>query len=334
MSEPLLSVEDLRVAYPLRRDKPWRARQHVRAVDGVSLRIDAGETVALVGESGCGKSTLGRAVLQLAPATGGRVTLGGRDLSRLDRRELRRMRADMQMVFQDSLAAMNPRHRVARVVAEPLRVHGACSAGEVGARVEELLGDVNLPPSLAQRYPHELSGGQRQRVGIARALATRPALIVADEPVSALDVSVQAQIVNLLNVLQERHALSFLFISHDLAVVRHLAHRIAVMYLGQIVEQGPARELLRAPRHPYTQALLSAVPALGRAPDQARPPGPAGEPPSPLAPPPGCRFYPRCPHARARCREEQPALRSLGDGHDVACHFAEEIAAHGRPAGP
>jgi peptide/nickel transport system ATP-binding protein len=298
--------------------------QTLRAVDRVSLRVMRGETLGLVGESGCGKSTLGRCLLRLTDITEGAVRFDGQDISTASLRALRPLRPRMQMVFQDPMGSLNPRRRVGDLIAEPLRVHpwpgGARrTQAEVAARVSELLEGVGLRADFASRYPHEFSGGQRQRIGIARAIALGPDLIVADEPVSALDVSVQAQVVNLLMDLQARLGLSMVFIAHDLAVVRQVATRTAVMYLGGIVEIGETAELFARPRHPYTAALLQAAPRLSRAGVAAVPL--EGEVPSPLDPPPGCRFHPRCPRVQARCRVEAPVRTPVVPGHEVACHF-------------
>jgi peptide/nickel transport system ATP-binding protein len=296
----------------------------LRAVDDVTLEVHRGETLGLVGESGCGKSTLGRCLLNLHKATAGEVRFEGRPISNLSDAQMRPLRPRMQMVFQDPYGSLNPRRRVADLIAEPLRVHQRTSTkwrttAEINERVRDLIDIVGLRPDHLQRYPHEFSGGQRQRIGIARALALEPSLIVADEPVSALDVSIQAQIVNLLMDLQARFQLTYVFVAHDLAVVRQIATRTAVMYLGSIVEIAPTLELFSAPAHPYTAALLAAVP---RAHEGARTRAlSTGEVPSPLAPPPGCRFHPRCPVAQAKCRQERPSLRPLGDGRQVACHF-------------
>ena len=299
----------------------------VKAVDGVSFSIARGETLALVGESGCGKSTVGRTILRLQEPTGGRVAFDGQDVFALAREPLRALRRRMQIVFQDPYSSLNPRMTVGDAVAEGIEIHRlAPSRAERHARVAALLEEVGLDASYARRYPHEFSGGQRQRIGIARALAVEPSFIVCDEPVSALDVSVQAQVINLLKDLQERRGLSYLFIAHDLAVVRQIAHRIAVMYLGRIVETGPAEALLSDPRHPYTQALLSAVPEPDPTHRRARIVL-AGDPPSPSNPPPGCPFHTRCFHPlrNERCREEVPRLRPV-HGTLAACHYAETSA--------
>ena len=294
----------------------------VHAVDGVSLDVWAGETLGLVGESGCGKSTLGRCLVRLYDITSGRIEFEGQDISRLGVRQLRPIRQHLQMVFQDPYASLNPRRRVGDLIAEPLRVHGRRRGSEILDRVRELLRLVGLSPEHIDRFPHEFSGGQRQRIGIARALALEPRLIVADEPVSALDVSIQAQILNLLADLQDRLGLTYIFIAHDLSVVRQVSDRTAVMYLGSIVETGPTELLYQTPSHPYTQALISAVPV----PDVDRSARKnrivlTGDVPSPMNPPPGCRFHPRCRYASDRCRTERPALRPLADGRDVACHY-------------
>ena len=301
--------------------------QTVHALDDVSVEVRRGETLGLVGESGCGKSTLGRCLTRLYDVTSGEIRFEGRDITRLGRRALRPVRTRMQMVFQDPYASLNPRRRVGDLVAEPLRVHRRSdgrrrSAAEIRARLVELMGLVGLQPEHLGRFPHEFSGGQRQRIGIARALALEPSLIVADEPVSALDVSVQAQVVNLLMDLQERLSLTYVFIAHDLSVVRQIATRTAVMYLGSIVEIGDTETVFHRPAHPYTGALIAAVPVADPDVVAKRHRVPLhGEVPSPTRPPPGCRFHPRCPKAQARCREERPVLRDLGDGRAAACHF-------------
>jgi len=295
----------------------------VHAVSDVSLSLAPGETLGIVGESGSGKSTLGRCILRLIEPTRGSVRFMGQELTTLGPDAMRAMRRQLQIVFQDPYSSLNPRMTVRATVGEPLRVHRLAKPGaEEDARVAELLAQVGLRPDFMQRYPHELSGGQRQRVGIARALAVGPKLIVCDEPVSALDVSVQAQIVNLLKDLSEALGIGYLFIAHDLAVIELMSQRVAVMYLGRIVELADVKALYRSPRHPYTRALLSAVPSLSPAAARRRLPL-LGEPPSPLAPPPGCTFHPRCPDAQPGvCDRDAPAFRDLGDGHFAACHFA------------
>ena len=326
----LVAVEDLKVYFPIKSGLVFdRHVGDVKAVDGVSFDIKRGETLGLVGESGCGKTTVGRTILRLYDPTEGRIVFDGNDIGVLSQRDLRRLRGRMQMVFQDPYSSLNPRQAVGNLIAEPLKVHGIATGKNARKRVEKLLDVVGLSSAAAGRYPHEFSGGQRQRIGLARALALNPDLIVADEPVSALDVSIQAQMVNLLEELQSEFDLTYLFIAHDLAVVRHISDRIAVMYLGKIVEVAAADELYVSPRHPYTMALLSAVPI----------PDPEieatrerillkGDLPSPANPPSGCRFHTRCPFRQAqRCDTEDPELRVLSEGHVAACHYAEEILA-------
>jgi len=319
---PLLEVKDLRTHFPIRRGAWGRVRGHVRAVDGVSLHVARGETLGLVGESGCGKSTLGRSVLRLLEPTSGSVALDGVELTALTQGALRPLRRKMQMVFQDPYGSLNPRMTVGEIVGEPFAIHRVASGEERRRRVMKLLDQMGLRADAYDRAPHELSGGQRQRIGIARAIALDPELIVADEPISALDVSIQAQIVNLLADLQKERGLSYLFIAHDLKIVEYLSTRVAVMYLGKIVESAPSETLYRRPKHPYTQALLSAVPV----PDPDRQRSRillGGELPSPSAPPPGCPFHPRCPHAFDRCKVEVPPLYDLGGGHTSACFLNE-----------
>ncbi len=307
-------------------------QQVVHALDGVSLTVARGETLALVGESGCGKSTLGRCLIRLYDLTAGELRFEGTDITRMTQRRLRRMRPRMQMVFQDPYASLNPRRRVGDLLAEPLRVHTRWGAARIRERLHELMSLVGLPAEHLQRFPHEFSGGQRQRIGIARALALEPALVVADEPVSALDVSVQAQIVNLMMDLQDRLGLAYVFIAHDLSVVRQIAPRAAVMYLGTIVETGPTEALFTHPAHPYTDALLSAVPEAVESRQRSRVVL-GGEVPSPLAPPSGCRFHTRCPRAQSRCSVEVPLLRPIQEARLVACHFPLVEAAWNRDAG-
>jgi oligopeptide/dipeptide ABC transporter ATP-binding protein len=324
----LLRVEDLRKDYPVRGGALRRTAGIVRAVDGVSLEVEQGATFGLLGESGCGKSTLARLVLALEPPTAGRVLFRGRDPQTLDRRALRAWRRQVQLVSQDPASALPARMRVGRIVEEPLRVHRIGTAAERRARAAELLARVGLPPRHAAGYPHQLSGGQRQRVVIARALALEPALVVCDEPVSALDVSVQAQVLNLLRSLQARLGLTYLFISHDLGVVRHMADVIGVMYLGALVERGPAAAVYAEPLHPYTRILLDAVPSLRRAGRRDRTARPAaGEPSRVALGEGGCPFRPRCPLADERCERERPPLRRVAPDRWAACHYAEEVPA-------
>lgn len=311
-----LRVTDLAVHYPVRRGPP------VRAVDGVSLAIASGETLGLVGESGCGKSSVSKAVVGLQPPTRGSIRVDGVEIAGADRRRLREVRARMQIVFQDPATSLNPRMTVGEAVGEPLLVRGLARGAALRERVAALLREVGLRPEHAARYPHQFSGGQRQRVVIARALALRPALLVCDEPVSALDVSVRAQILNLLVDLQRARSMACLFVSHDLAVVRHVCDRVAVMYLGRLAELAPRDALFAAPRHPYTQALLAAVPEPDPAAQRAKPRVPlTGEIPSPARPPSGCRFHTRCPRAEEICRTQEPEWRPVGESM-TACHFA------------
>jgi oligopeptide/dipeptide ABC transporter ATP-binding protein len=333
MSEPLLRVEDLRVWFGVPRPL-LPAAEHVRAVDGVSFEIRRGETLGLVGESGCGKSTTGLALLRLIEPTSGRVTFDGTDVTALRRGELRRLRRRVAMVFQDPYASLDPRHSVGHSVAEPLRVHGLHPGAARRPRLAELLELVGLNPDLLDRHPHELSGGQRQRVGIARALAVEPELVVLDEPIASLDVSVQAQVMNLLRRLQRELGLTYLFISHDLAAVQHLSSRVAVMYLGRIVEIGARDEVYREPAHPYTRALLSAVPIPDPPRERARQRTVlAGDVPSPVNPPSGCRFRTRCPEVFDPCDDVDPALQPVGRAREAACHLHGVVGTPVNPSG-
>jgi oligopeptide transport system ATP-binding protein len=328
MATPLLEVQNLAKHFPVKRGLVMaKTIGLVRAVDGVSFSVDRGETLALVGESGCGKSTTARLVLRLIEPTSGRVFFEGADITEMSGQPLRKLRRRMQIVFQDPFASLNPRMTVGDILEEPLIVHDIGDRMARRARVNQLLGLVGLASYHVQRYPHEFSGGQRQRIGIARALAVEPALVVCDEPVSALDVSIQAQVVNLLKDLQARLGLSYLFIAHDLAVVKHMADRVAVMYLGKIVELAPKDALFAEPMHPYTRTLLSAIPR----PDPHRHTArqiPGGDVPSPMDPPSGCRFHTRCPFMTDICKREDPPLRSLATGHLAACHHAEQLPSY------
>jgi oligopeptide transport system ATP-binding protein len=325
-NETLLHVDDLKMHFPIYRGVFQRQVGAVRAVDGVSFDVKRGETLGLVGESGCGKSTTGRTILQLYKPTAGHVTFDGADLVKLKGEQMRQMRRKMQMIFQDPYASLNPRMTVAQLVGEPLMVHNVATGAEINQRVEHLLELVNLNPAFASRYPHEFSGGQRQRIGVARALALQPSFIICDEPISALDVSIQAQVVNLLEELQEQFNLTYLFIAHDLSMVKHISDRVAVMYLGVIVELASRDELYAKPLHPYTQALLSAVPIPDPVADAKRKRTILqGDVPSPANPPSGCRFRTRCPIAEAVCAETRPEFREIRPGHFVACFFAERF---------
>ena len=325
MTAPLLQVVDLKKHFPIRGGMFGRTSATVHAVDGITFHVAAGETLGLVGESGCGKSTAGKAILKLIDPTSGTVRLMGKRIDSLSRAAMWQHRRDVQVVFQDPYSSLSPRLSAGDIVAEPLTNFGIATGAEARERVAWLFEKVGLRPEQMSKYPHEFSGGQRQRLGIARALAVRPKLIVADEPVSALDVSVQAQVINLLTDLQAEFGVSFLFVAHDLAVVEYISHRVAVMYLGKIVEIADRRTIFARPQHPYTEALLSAAPQ----------PNPrlkkkriilTGDVPSPINPPPGCRFHTRCPYAEARCRVEEPPIKELAPGHMVACHLRQPTA--------
>lgn len=324
MAETLLRVDDLKVHFPVMQGVLLKKQVGtVHAVDGISFTLARGETLGLVGESGCGKSTTGLAVLRMQAATSGRIEFEGQDITHYTKAQMQPIRQRLQMVYQDPYGSLNPRMKVNDIIGEPLVVHGlATDKAAYDNRIAELMRSVGLLPDMADRYPHEFSGGQRQRIGIARALALEPSLIICDEPVSALDVSIQAQVVNVLQELQDRMGLAYLFIAHDLSVVRHLSHRVAVMYLGRIVEIAPRDALYQAPMHPYTQALMSAVPVADPVVERMRKRIIVqGEVPSALKPPSGCRFHTRCPMAMDRCKSEDPLLVDLGQGRAVACHL-------------
>ncbi|KAF0820546.1 Oligopeptide ABC transporter, ATP-binding protein OppF [Bacillus sp. ZZV12-4809] len=320
----ILQVDQLKQYFPVKKDSIFKPKAFVKAVDDISFELFEGETLSIVGESGCGKSTTGRAILRLDEPTDGKVLFMGRDILSLNKKEMRALRGELQVIFQDPFASLNPRQTVKQILNEAMAIQNVVEKGKRKDRMLELLGYVGLPPESLDRYPHEFSGGQRQRIGIARALAVNPKLIICDEAVSALDVSIQAQILNLLKRLQKQFKLTFLFISHDLSVVRHISDRVMVMYLGKVVEIAEKKDLFDSPLHPYTKALLSSIPV----------PDPTlkrdrvilkGDVPSPIDPPGGCRFHTRCPFAAEICKREEPALRELSDNHFVSCHIAETL---------
>jgi len=322
--EKLLEIKNLKKYFPVKEGVFRKTVAHVKAVDDISFFIKRGETLGLVGESGCGKSTAGRTILRLLEATEGEIWFEGKNLLALDKKELREMRKEMQIIFQDPYASLNPRMTVADIVGEPMDIHNlASNKKERNNKVADILDTVGLGPEYMKRYPHEFSGGQRQRIGVARALAVDPSLIIADEPVSALDVSIQAQVINLLQDLQTDFDLTYLFIAHDLSVVKHISDRVAVMYLGKIVELADKKELFDDPKHPYTQSLLSAIPVADPTYEKERIIL-EGDVPSPVDPPSGCRFHPRCPYAMDVCSEIEPEFKEYGEGHFAACHLLEQ----------
>ncbi len=322
--EKLLEIKNLKKYFPVKEGVFRRTVAHVKAVDDITFHIKKGETLGLVGESGCGKSTAGRTILRLLEATAGEIWFEGKNLVDLDKKELREMRKEMQIIFQDPYASLNPRMTVADIVGEPIDIHNlASSKKERNEKVADILDTVGLGPEYMKRYPHEFSGGQRQRIGVARALAVDPSLIIADEPVSALDVSIQAQVINLMQDLQKDFDLTYLFIAHDLSVVKHISDRVAVMYLGKLVEVADKKELFDDPKHPYTQSLLSAIPVADPTYETERIIL-EGDVPSPVDPPSGCRFHPRCPYAMDICSEVEPEFKDYGDEHFAACHLLED----------
>ncbi|KON89732.1 peptide ABC transporter ATP-binding protein [Sporosarcina globispora] len=320
----ILQVDRLKQYFPVKKDSIFKPKAYVKAVDDISFELFEGETLSIVGESGCGKSTTGRAILRLDEPTDGKVLYMGKDILTLNKKDMRKLRGDLQVIFQDPFASLNPRQTVKQILNEAMAIQNVVEKSKRKERMLELLGYVGLPPEALERYPHEFSGGQRQRIGIARALAVNPKLIICDEAVSALDVSIQAQILNLLKKLQKQFKLTFLFISHDLSVVRHISDRVMVMYLGKVVEIAEKKEMFDSPLHPYTKALLSSIPV----------PDPTlkrdrvilkGDVPSPIDPPGGCRFHTRCPFAAEKCKQEEPPLRELVNNHFVSCHLAETL---------